>query len=71
MPLFCFLLGGGNLVLTGTEFASNGNTVTIGDKACNVTAQSATEITCTVPAHSPGLYDIELTVPGKGFATTR
>ena len=72
MSLFyLLLLGGGNLVLTGSDFAAIGNTVTIGGKACVVTAESATEITCTLPAHSPGQYDIELNVPVKGFATTR
>ena len=40
----------------------------IGGSACRVTSSNETSITCTSPAHSPGSYDIDIAVEGKGQA---
>ncbi|XP_072034178.1 fibrocystin-L-like [Amphiura filiformis] len=69
-PSSSSVLGGGSLVLTGTEFAASGNEVNLGGTECVITAESETEISCTIPDHTPGQYDVELSVPGKGFADT-
>lgn len=36
---------------------------------CEVEVQTDTEINCTIPANSPGVYYIELTVIDQGFAS--
>ncbi|XP_072025340.1 fibrocystin-L-like [Amphiura filiformis] len=69
-PSSSSVLGGGSLELTGTGFATSGNKVTLSGIECVITAETATQINCNIPAHTPGQYNIELSVPGKGFADT-
>ncbi|KAK7084669.1 Fibrocystin-L [Halocaridina rubra] len=63
--------GGTNLTITGTGFASSGNTVTIGGSPCIVTTESTTEIICVTEAHpGPGTFPVLVDVPSSGYATT-
>ncbi|XP_045124918.1 fibrocystin-L-like [Portunus trituberculatus] len=63
--------GGTTLTITGTGFESSGNTVTIGGSECVVSSQGPESITCVTEAHQgPGQFPVQVTVPGKGLATT-
>ena len=64
-------VGGSQLTISGTGFSDSGATVTIGNVACEVISQSTTEITCTLPGHEPGTYDVEVTVGNQGYADIR
>ena len=74
VPVF-FLPGGvGDAVtITGTRFSTTttDNEVTIGGVACNVTAATATQLTCTLGAGEPGTRMVSVYVSGKGDATTQ
>jgi hypothetical protein len=59
--------GGTTVVITGTDLT--GGTVTFGGTAATCTVDSATQITCTTPAHAPGAVDVVVTTPG-GTATS-
>jgi len=59
--------GGTTVVITGTNLT--GGTVTFGGTAATCTVNSATQITCTTPAHTPGAVDVVVTTPG-GTATS-
>lgn len=52
--------GGTPLTLTGTFFRA-GVTVRIGSAICPVTAQTATSITCTIPAQTAGARNVTVT----------
>jgi hypothetical protein len=60
--------GGTSITLTGTDFLT-GATVKIGTDTCAVTAESATSITCTTPAHVAGANDVTITNPDNQAAT--
>ncbi|XP_072025342.1 fibrocystin-L-like [Amphiura filiformis] len=62
------VFGGGNLTITGLGFGSSDAMVNLGDVECGVLSQSNTEIVCSIPANSPGAYDVEVSVVDKGFA---
>jgi len=59
-PDNCLFSGGITVTLSGQNFSDVGSTsVTFdGDEATDVAVQSSTRITCTVPAHSPGVVDV-------------
>ncbi|MBI5964577.1 MAG: IPT/TIG domain-containing protein [Chloroflexi bacterium] len=59
--------GGTSVVITGTNFT--GGTVTFDGTAATCTVDSATQITCTSPAHTAGAVDVVVTTPG-GAATS-
>jgi hypothetical protein len=59
--------GGTTVVITGTNLT--GGTVTFGGTAATCTVDSATQITCTTPAHTEGLVDVAVTTLG-GTATS-
>ena len=63
--------GGDSVTITGTGFVSGGSLgVTFGGAAAtSVTVVNATTITCTTPAHAPGVVDVVLT-NGDGQPTT-
>ena len=54
--------GGTTVVITGTNLT--GGTVTFGGTAATCTVDSATQITCTSPAHAAGAVDVVVTTPG-------
>ena len=58
--------------MTGTGFSTtvSDNVVMIGGVACDVTAATETELTCTVGQGSPGTRLVYVNVDGKGSATT-
>jgi hypothetical protein len=59
--------GGTSVVLTGSHLT--GGSVTFGGTAATCTVNSATQITCTTPAHAAGAVDVAVTTPG-GTVTT-
>jgi hypothetical protein len=59
--------GGTTVVITGTNLT--GGTVTFGGLPATCTVDSATQITCTSPAHAAGPVDVVVTTPG-GAATS-
>ncbi|XP_071793632.1 fibrocystin-L-like isoform X1 [Asterias amurensis] len=61
--------GGDLLVISGSGFGDSGAEIQIGSAVCEVEVQTDTEINCTIPANSPGVYYIELTVIDQGFAS--
>ncbi|MEA2163027.1 MAG: large repetitive protein [Thermoanaerobaculia bacterium] len=63
--------GGDFVTITGTGFVSGGSLgVTFGGAAAtSVTVVNSTTITCTTPAHAPGVVDVVLT-NGDGQPTT-
>jgi outer membrane protein OmpA-like peptidoglycan-associated protein len=62
------LAGGGNLVITGTAF-TGATAVTVGGTACaSFSVDSATQITCVLPAGTAGSADVQVTTP-EGSAT--
>ena len=63
------LAGGGTITINGGSFAT-GATVTIGGSSCTgVTVQSSGQLTCTIPAHSPGTVDVIVTNLDNQFGT--
>lgn len=56
------LSGGTSISITGSSFVTT-PTVSIEGDACVVTLDSATSITCTLPAKAAGTYDITVTNP--------
>ncbi len=62
------IAGGTTVVITGTNLT--GGTVTFGSLAATCTVNSATQITCTTPAHAAGPVDVVVTTPG-GPATSK
>ncbi|PXF41700.1 Bile salt-activated lipase [Gracilariopsis chorda] len=60
--------GGTKVVIGGKNFGSNPS-VSIGGSTCSVTANSETEITCTVPSSSSGLKDLVVTSSTGGSST--
>ena len=68
-PAFGFAGGGGTLAIIGTNFQT-GPIVNIGGINCPVLPGGmATQITCTIPAGSPGLADVILTNPDTQSTT--
>ena len=61
-------LGGTQLTLTGTNFASGATVRVGGTAAVGVTVVSSTSITCLTPAGTPGVVDVSVTTSG-GTAT--
>ena len=59
-------IGGHSIVIDGTNFDSA--SVLLGASSCSVTAQSATQITCTTPVHAPGTVDLKVTNSDGQFA---
>ncbi|MBI5295731.1 MAG: IPT/TIG domain-containing protein [Chloroflexi bacterium] len=59
--------GGTTVIITGTNLT--GGTVTFGGLPATCTVDSATQITCTTPAHAAGPVDVVVTTPG-GPATS-
>jgi len=55
--------GGTAVIITGTNFAP-GSTVTFGGTAATVSNVTASQITCTTPAHAAGAVDVVVTVAG-------
>ncbi|PXF40247.1 hypothetical protein BWQ96_10051 [Gracilariopsis chorda] len=53
--------GGGTKVVIGGKNFGSSPSVSIGGSTCSVTANSETEITCTVPSSSSGLKDLVVT----------
>jgi hypothetical protein len=53
--------GGTGVVLTGTNFT--GASVTFNGSAVTCTVNSATQITCTTPAHAAGTVDVSIITP--------
>jgi hypothetical protein len=60
--------GGTSVVISGTDFMT-GVAVTFDGAAGTVTAQTATSITVTTPAHAYGLVDVVVTNPDGGTVT--
>ncbi len=60
-PATGVFLGGTLVTISGSDFQS-GVTVTLGGDACTyITVRSATQITCTTPAHAIGTVDLVVT----------
>ncbi|XP_038070546.1 fibrocystin-L-like isoform X1 [Patiria miniata] len=60
--------GGGVLVISGSGFGSSGASVAIDEVDCAIISQADTEISCTIPEHAPGTFQVILEVSGQGFA---
>jgi hypothetical protein len=60
--------GGTSVILTGANLT--GGSVTFGGSAATCTVNSATQITCTTPAHAAGVVDVAVTTPGGTVTTT-
>lgn len=67
-PLTQSVGGGGELVISGKNLGSRG-TVVIDQKPCQINVHYPLLIRCIIPAHAPGIYDIIINVPGKGYAS--
>jgi hypothetical protein len=57
-------LGGTQVIITGSRFASGAAVIFGGAPATDVTVRSATEIAATTPPHLTGAVDIVVTIPG-------
>jgi len=62
--------GGTTVTITGTNFVAGSATVTIGGTAATVSSFTATQITCTTPAHAAGAVDVVVTVAGLSATKT-
>jgi hypothetical protein len=62
------LAGGNTIVITGTNLT--GAVVTFDGVAITCTVNSATQITCTIPAHAAGAVDVVITTPGGSTTLT-
>ncbi|MEM9977858.1 MAG: IPT/TIG domain-containing protein, partial [Cyanobacteria bacterium P01_D01_bin.2] len=62
--------GGNTITINGSNFGAtqNGGSVTIGNNACTNYTWSDTQVTCTVPAGTPGSANLVLTI-GAGFSS--
>ena len=62
---------GDELTITGAGFTTEPSDflVMVGDLMCEVTAATATSITCTLEAGSAGVYDVTVVVKSLGVAT--
>ncbi|XP_071944840.1 fibrocystin-L-like [Antedon mediterranea] len=67
-PTSSSVLGGGTIVILSTIFGTKKPMVYINELECTVISFSDTEIQCTVPGNEPGIYDVMVSVPGKGYA---
>jgi len=68
-PVSGSTLGGTSVTITGTGFVSGATSVKFGGvDASNISIDSSTNITCTTPALSVGLFNVTVTTPG-GSAT--
>ena len=63
--------GGTSITITGTGFAASGNKVMVDGSICDITAESATSITCLTNSHA-GCIEVPVTVevPGQGYGQT-
>ncbi|XP_071946022.1 fibrocystin-L-like [Antedon mediterranea] len=69
-PTSSSVLGGGTIVILGSSYGTKEPMVTINKLECSVTSFNDTEIQCTIPGNEPGIYDVTVSVPGKGYAKT-
>ena len=69
----CYILGGINLVISGSNFGSSplsADSVTIGAKPAQVIAYNDTHVTVTTPPQAPGSYPMNiLTATGNADRT--
>jgi len=61
--------GGTAVTITGTNFVDGATVTFAGTPATNVTVVSATQITCTTPAHAAGFVNVVVTNPDTQAAT--
>lgn len=64
LPASGSTLGGTQVIITGSRFASGAAVTFGGQPATDVTVRSATEIAATTPPHPTGAVDIVVTIPG-------
>jgi hypothetical protein len=62
------IAGGTSVVITGTNFT--GGTVTFDGTSATCTVDSATQITCSSPAHAAGAVNVVVTTPGGSATST-
>ncbi|XP_068094025.1 fibrocystin-L-like [Hyperolius riggenbachi] len=69
-PTTSSVLGNTTLTIVGQNFSSlsAGNAVFIGDVPCSLIDWTPTNITCVLPALSPGIYPVEVQFGSWGFA---
>ncbi|XP_053571903.1 fibrocystin-L [Bombina bombina] len=65
------VLGNISLVISGFNFSSQSiqNKVFIGKSRCEIVEWNPTNITCILPPHTPGVYEVVVQVDNLGFAS--
>ena len=58
-----FSSGGNSIVLNGTGFNAGAGVVLGGTTCTNIKVLTTTQISCTTPAHAPGIFDVTVTNP--------
>uniref|UniRef100_W5M5C1 PKHD1 like 1 n=1 Tax=Lepisosteus oculatus TaxID=7918 RepID=W5M5C1_LEPOC len=65
------VMGNASLSIMGINFMddANGSSVFIGDKECKILEWTSDNITCSLPRHPPGIYNIYVQVGNWGYAS--